>query len=168
VIETNIFEQWLDAEARRVGQKLANNENLTPDDKLTIVLKGLTNHVAHLNVDLRGEIAAVSTKLSEETTSLREQISSVRTELKVEISSVRTELKTEISSVRTELKTEISELRTDVNRRFEKLEADVKDVRKEVIDIHKALNGQVWKIVGALSLLGTAAGAVSYFLKLWR
>jgi gas vesicle protein len=157
MIETNIFEQWLDAEAGRVGQKLANNEHLSPDDKLTIVLKGLTNHVAHLDVDLRGEIAAVSTKLSEETTLLREQISSVRTELK-----------TEISSVRTELKTEISDFRNDVNKRFEKLEADGKDLRKEVIDIHKTLNGQVWKIVGALSLLGTAAGAVSYLLKLWR
>ena len=157
MIETNIFEQWLDAEAGRVGQKLANNEQLSPDDKLTIVLKGLTNHVAHLDVDLRGEIAAVSTKLSEESASLREQIALVRTELKTEISSVRTELKTEISSVRTELKTEINDLRNDV-----------KDLRKEVIDIHKTLNGQVWKIVGALSLLGTAAGAVSYFLKLWR
>ncbi len=168
MIETNIFEQWLDAEAGRVGQKLANNEQLSPDDKLTIVLKGLTNHVAHLDVDLRGEIAAVSTKLSEESTLLREQIASVRTELKTEISSVRTELKTEISSVRTELKTEINDFRTDVNKRFEKQEADIKDVRKEVIEIHKALNNQVWKIVGALSLLGTAAGAVSYFLKLWR
>ena len=164
MIETNIFEQWLDAEAGRVGQKLANNEQLSPDDKLTIVLKGLTNHVAHLDVDLRGEIAAVGTKLGEESASLREDIASVRTELKQEstslreqITSVRTELKSEITSVRTELKTEISDLRNDV-----------KDLRKEVIDIHKALNGQVWKIVGALSLLGTAAGAVSYLLKLWR
>jgi chromosome segregation ATPase len=153
MIETNIFEQWLDAEAGRVGQKLANNEHLSPDDKLTIVLKGLTNHVAHLDVDLRGEIAAVSTKLSEESASLRGDIASVRSELREESASLRKE----ISSVRTELKTEINDLRNDV-----------KDLRKEVIDIHKTLNGQVWKIVGALSLLGTAAGAVSYLLKLWR
>ncbi|MFY7999456.1 MAG: hypothetical protein ACOVSW_12740 [Candidatus Kapaibacteriota bacterium] len=81
MIETNIFEQWLDAEATRVGQKLANNENLTPDDKLTIVIKGLTNHVAHLDVDLRGEIIGVQTK-----------IDTVRSELKAEISDFRSEV----------------------------------------------------------------------------
>ena len=81
MIETNIFEQWLDAEAGRVGQKLANNEQLSPDDKLTIVLKGLTNHVAHLDVDLRGEITTVHTKIDQ-----------VRTELKAEINDFRTDV----------------------------------------------------------------------------
>ncbi|MCU0427182.1 MAG: hypothetical protein MUF71_16315 [Candidatus Kapabacteria bacterium] len=146
MIETNIFEKWLDAEADRVAGKLANNENLSPDDKLTIVLKGLTNHVAHLDVELRGEISAV------------------RTELKAEIAEIRTELKGDIASFRAETDKRFERLETDVKE----IRTDIKDLRKEVVDIHKALNNQVWKIVGSLSLIGAAAGTAGYFLKLWR
>jgi hypothetical protein len=63
MIESDIFEQWLDADAKRVVGKLTNHESLTQDDKLTVVIKSLTNHVAHLDVELRSEIKAVNTNV---------------------------------------------------------------------------------------------------------
>lgn len=92
MIETNIFERWLDAEAERVGQKLADNKHLEPDDKLTIVLKGLTNHVAHLDVDLREQIIQVRTDL-------QEQIVRVQADLQEQIVRVRTDLQEQIVQV---------------------------------------------------------------------
>nr|VFJ67406.1 MAG: hypothetical protein BECKDK2373B_GA0170837_11916 [Candidatus Kentron sp. DK]VFJ67551.1 MAG: hypothetical protein BECKDK2373C_GA0170839_11669 [Candidatus Kentron sp. DK] len=56
MLENDLFEQWLAEEAARVLAKLKNNEPLTQDDKLIIVLKGQMNHFHHLDVELRQEI----------------------------------------------------------------------------------------------------------------
>lgn len=64
---------------------------------------------------------------------------------------------------------EIAQLRkeqSDLHQELRDLQREL--FQKEMIALHKALNGQVWKIVGALSLIGSAAGAVGYLLKLWR
>nr|VFK15873.1 MAG: hypothetical protein BECKLPF1236B_GA0070989_10852 [Candidatus Kentron sp. LPFa] len=59
MLENDIFEQWLAAEAERVLAKLKNSEIITHDDKLIIVLKGQTNHFQHLDVELRQEMVAL-------------------------------------------------------------------------------------------------------------
>nr|VFK11402.1 MAG: hypothetical protein BECKLPF1236A_GA0070988_100543 [Candidatus Kentron sp. LPFa]VFK27583.1 MAG: hypothetical protein BECKLPF1236C_GA0070990_100493 [Candidatus Kentron sp. LPFa] len=56
MLENDIFEEWLQYEAKRVLAKLKDNQLLTQDDKLIIVLKGQMNHFHHLDVELRGEI----------------------------------------------------------------------------------------------------------------
>ncbi len=52
----DIFDKWLDEEAQRVLEKLRDNEPLTQDDKLIIVIKGLTNHIFHIDTELREDI----------------------------------------------------------------------------------------------------------------
>ncbi|VFM95898.1 MAG: hypothetical protein BECKG1743D_GA0114223_100242 [Candidatus Kentron sp. G] len=59
MLEDDIFGQWLDTEAERVLIRLKNNEPITQDDKLIIVIKGQTNHIRHLDVDLRQEMIAL-------------------------------------------------------------------------------------------------------------
>nr|VFK11401.1 MAG: hypothetical protein BECKLPF1236A_GA0070988_100542 [Candidatus Kentron sp. LPFa]VFK27582.1 MAG: hypothetical protein BECKLPF1236C_GA0070990_100492 [Candidatus Kentron sp. LPFa] len=56
MLENDIFEEWLQDEAKRVLAKLKDNQILTQDDKLIIVLKGQINHFHHLDVELRGEM----------------------------------------------------------------------------------------------------------------
>nr|VFK38505.1 MAG: hypothetical protein BECKSD772F_GA0070984_102511 [Candidatus Kentron sp. SD]VFK44824.1 MAG: hypothetical protein BECKSD772E_GA0070983_104410 [Candidatus Kentron sp. SD] len=56
MLENDIFEQWLHDEAKRVLAKRKDNQLLTQDDKLVIVLKGQMNHFHHPDVELRGEI----------------------------------------------------------------------------------------------------------------
>nr|VFK80037.1 MAG: hypothetical protein BECKSD772D_GA0070982_10811 [Candidatus Kentron sp. SD] len=56
MLENDIFEQWLQDEAKRVLAKRKDNQLLTQDDKLIIVLKGQMNHFHHPDVELRGEI----------------------------------------------------------------------------------------------------------------
>nr|VFK20563.1 MAG: hypothetical protein BECKLPF1236B_GA0070989_12161 [Candidatus Kentron sp. LPFa] len=56
MLENDIFEEWLQDEAKRVLAKLKDNQLLTQDDKLIIVLKGQINHFHHLDVELRGEM----------------------------------------------------------------------------------------------------------------
>jgi len=56
LLENDIFEQRLSAEAKRVLVKLQNDEPLSQDDKLIIVFKGQMNRFHHLYVELRQEI----------------------------------------------------------------------------------------------------------------
>ena len=50
------FEQWLDENAQKAMQKVTNNEALKSEEIIVLVLKAQTNHITHLEQDLRGEI----------------------------------------------------------------------------------------------------------------
>lgn len=60
MIETNIFEKWLDAEAERVGNKLAANQNLYQNsNKMTIlaVNKAVFKEQGGINAKIRLRIS---------------------------------------------------------------------------------------------------------------
>ena len=50
------FEQWLDENAKKAMQKVTSNEALKSEEIIVLVLKAQTNHITHLEQDLRGEI----------------------------------------------------------------------------------------------------------------
>ncbi len=54
MFESNIFDEYLAEESRRVLDKLRKGEEpLSQDDKLIMILKSQTNHFHHLDVELR-------------------------------------------------------------------------------------------------------------------
>ncbi len=52
MFENNIFDEYLEKESKKVLKKLRNDEVLTQDDKLIMILKSQINHFYHLDVEL--------------------------------------------------------------------------------------------------------------------
>lgn len=122
---------------------------LEPDDKLTIVLKGVTNHVAHLDIEICEEIQLVRKEMNVRFGTFDSEIDNVQKHvsgLQKDVS----ELRNDVSDVRNDRIKEISEIRKDMTGMH-------KSISIQIIEVHQAFNNQIWKIVGALSLIGAAA-----------
>ena len=55
-LENKILEAWLDDQTQLVMKKVTSGEGLEPTDMMVLVLKIQTNHVAHMEQDLRQEM----------------------------------------------------------------------------------------------------------------
>nr|VFK37945.1 MAG: hypothetical protein BECKTC1821E_GA0114239_1001160 [Candidatus Kentron sp. TC] len=116
MLENDLFEQWLADEAARVLAKLKNNEPLTQDDKLIIVLKGQMNHFHHLDVELRQEILTLRQDMDR-----------------------RFE--------------EVNKRFDDANKRFDAIAGEIKQINEEIKRMYQAINGQTWKMIGAVGVI---------------
>ena len=56
MFDNNFFEKWLDKQAEAAQEKIANQESLSQNDMLVLVLKAQTNHIHHLGKNLHEEI----------------------------------------------------------------------------------------------------------------
>jgi hypothetical protein len=56
MFDDKFFEDWLDSQAQKVMEKVANGEGIAPEQMMILMLKAQTNHFAHLDVDLRNEM----------------------------------------------------------------------------------------------------------------
>lgn len=56
MFDDKFFEDWLDSQAQKVMEKVANGEGIAPEQMMILMLKAETNHFAHLDVDLRNEM----------------------------------------------------------------------------------------------------------------
>jgi hypothetical protein len=59
MFDNKLFEDWLDAEANKAMQKITSGENTTSNEMMVLVLKAQTNHITHMEQDLRGEMIAL-------------------------------------------------------------------------------------------------------------
>ena len=55
-LENKILESWLDDQTQLVMKKVTSGEGLESTDMMVLVLKIQTNHVAHMEQDLRQEM----------------------------------------------------------------------------------------------------------------
>nr|VFK40102.1 MAG: hypothetical protein BECKTC1821E_GA0114239_100674 [Candidatus Kentron sp. TC] len=149
MLENDIFEQWLSDEAGRVLARLKNNEPLSQDDKLIIVLKGQMNHFHHLDVELRQETLA----LRQDTGQRFEIITS-------EINTLRQDMDRRFEVITSE----INALRQDMDRRFEVIASGINTLRQdmdrrfetvtdEVKQLYRTINAQTWKMISAVGLI---------------
>ncbi|KAF3982876.1 MAG: hypothetical protein HFP78_00480, partial [Methylococcales symbiont of Hymedesmia sp. n. MRB-2018] len=53
------FERWLDSEASKAMEKITNHESIDQQEMMVLVLKAQTNHITHMEQDLRGEMIAL-------------------------------------------------------------------------------------------------------------
>jgi uncharacterized protein (DUF3084 family) len=56
MFQDDIFEEWLDKEAKQALDKFKNNETITIEDKMILTLKAQTNHFYHLDKEIREDI----------------------------------------------------------------------------------------------------------------
>ena len=148
MLENDIFEQWLGDEAARVLAKLKNDEPLTQDDKLIIVLKGQMNHFYHLDVELRQEMLA-----------LREDMKQRDVDLRQDMKQRNVDLRQDMDRRNVDLRQEMLTLRQDMDRRFEVITGEIKQIHTEIRQIndeikqmYRTINAQTWKIVSLVGL----------------
>ena len=70
------FEQWLDENAKKAMQKVTSNEALNSEEIIVLVLKAQTNHITHLEQDLRGEILMLRKDMNKRFEQVQEQMNS--------------------------------------------------------------------------------------------
>jgi len=56
MFDDKFFEDWLDSQAQKVMEQVANGQGISSDQMMILMLKAQTNHFAHLDVDLRSEM----------------------------------------------------------------------------------------------------------------
>jgi len=56
MFDNSIFESWLDEKSRELVSKIANQEPLTSEEMIILVLKAQSNHFHHLDEDLRKDM----------------------------------------------------------------------------------------------------------------
>ena len=56
MFDDEFFEKWLDKHAEAAREKIVNQEILSQNDMLVLVLKAQTNHIHHLSSSLHKEI----------------------------------------------------------------------------------------------------------------
>ena len=142
MLENDIFEQWLSEEANRVLVKLKNNELLSQDDKLIIVLKGQMNHFHHLDVELRQDMLALRQDMDGRFSALRQDMDGRFNALRQGMDG-RFEV----------ISGEVNALRQDMDRRFETVTDEIKQLHGEIKQIYRAINTQTWKMIGAIGLI---------------
>ena len=99
----DIFDKWLNNESEKVQLKLEKDEALTQDDKLIVLIKQQSNHIFHLDIDLRKEIE------------------DLRTEVKIDISNLREEFNGKFDALRIEIKEEMKYLHARIDSQTWKL-----------------------------------------------
>ena len=110
MFDDNFFEQWLDSQAQKVMDQVANGQSISPEQMMVLVLKAQTNHFAHLDIELREDIQSLDKRLSGEMQSMNERLSK-----------------------------EMQELRKDMDKRFEQVDKRFEQVDKRFEQIDKHL-----------------------------
>ena len=59
MFDDKFFDDWLDTQAQKVMQQVANGQSISSDQMMILMLKAQTNHFAHLDIDLRSEMKAL-------------------------------------------------------------------------------------------------------------
>jgi len=92
MFENDVFDTWLDNKSKEIILKL-DKEKLSSEEMIILMLKAQTNHFVHLDIDLRGEMAALNTKLSKD-----------------------------MAELNRDLRQEMIDLRKDMDKRFEQVD----------------------------------------------
>ena len=59
MFDNDFFEKWLDKQAEAAQEKITNQESLSQNDMLVLVLKAQSSHIHHLGKNLHEEIFAL-------------------------------------------------------------------------------------------------------------
>ncbi len=147
----DLFEQWLDNEAQRVLTKLNENEPLSQDDKLIVVIKGLTNHIVHLDAEIKEELIRQrqdSDRRFEQVDKRIEQVDNKIEQMDKKIEQMDKRLE------QVDKKLEQVDRRFEqVDKRFENVNNKFEKITDELKNIYGAINSQTWKVIGAVGLI---------------
>ena len=152
-MEQDVFESWLDEEMKRVMKNIKKNEPLTQYDKLAILIKGLSNHITHLDIEIKEGIKLAREESESRFNLVKEEISNLRKDTKEEINNLRKDTKEEFNNLRQDFnnqrndtKEELKYLRIDMDNRFAK-------VTDEMKKLYTTVNTQTWRMIGTVGLI---------------
>jgi len=74
MFDDKVFDGWLDEQAKKAMDKIANSEAISPEQVTILILKAQTNHFAHLDIELREDMKSMNERLSAEMKALREDM----------------------------------------------------------------------------------------------
>ena len=74
MFDDKVFDGWLDEQAKKAMDKIANSEAISPEQVTILILKAQTNHFAHLDIELREDMKSMNERLSAEMKTLREDM----------------------------------------------------------------------------------------------
>ena len=74
MFDDKFFEQWLDNQAQRVMNLVADGKAITPEEMMVLVLKAQTNHFAHLDIELREEMKGLREDMDKRFDLMREEM----------------------------------------------------------------------------------------------
>ena len=74
MFDDKFFEQWLDNQAQRVMNLVADGKAIAPEEMMVLVLKAQTNHFAHLDNELREEMKGLREDMDKRFDLMREEM----------------------------------------------------------------------------------------------
>ena len=137
MFENDVFDTWLDNKSREIILKL-DKEKLSSEEMIVLMLKAQTNHFAHLDVDLRSEMAELNKNVSD----------------RIEASTQQ--WREEMSKLNKELRQEMLDLRKDMDKRFEQV-----DKRFEALTV-RIDRFMIWSFTTSLAIGAAVVAAIRY------
>ena len=142
MFDDKFFDDWLDAQAQKVMEKVASGEGIAPEQMMILMLKAQTNHFAHLDVDLRSDMQNLDSRLSSEMRKMNERLSG-----------------------------EMRELREDMDKRFEQVDKRFEQVDKRFEQVDKRFEQltsridhfMIWSFATTISVGGIIIAAIKFF-----
>ena len=141
MFDDKFFDDWLDAQAQKVMEKVASGEGIAPEQMMILMLKAQTNHFAHLDVDLRSDMQNLDSRLSSEMQKMNERLSG-----------------------------EMRELREDMDKRFEQVDKRFEQVDKRFEQVDKRFEQltsridhfMIWSFATTISVGGIIIAAIKF------
>ena len=141
----------LDLKSKEIVQKLGK-EVLSSDEMIVLVLKAQTNHFAHLDKDLRSDMAELNKNLRSEMAELNKSISE------------------RIEKSTAEWREEMVALRKDMDRRFEQVDKRFEQVDKRFEQVDKRFEAltvridrfMIWSFSTSLAIGAAVVAAIRY------
>jgi predicted RNase H-like nuclease (RuvC/YqgF family) len=150
MFDDKFFEQWLDNQAQKVMEQVANGQSISPEQMMVLVLKAQTNHFAHLDIELREDIQALDRRLSGEMQSMNERLGK------------------EMQSMNERLGKEMQDLRKDMDKRFEQVDKRFEQVDKRFEQVDKRFemlvsridHFMIWSFATSFTMAGLVVAAI--------
>ena len=141
MFDDKFFDDWLEAQAQKVMEKVANGEGASPEQMMILMLKAQTNHFAHLDIELRQDMQNLDSRLSSEMQKMNERLSG-----------------------------EMRELRVDMDKRFEQVDKRFEQVDKRFEQVDKRFEQltsridhfMIWSFATTISVGGMVVAAIKF------
>ncbi len=136
------FEQWLDENAQKAMQKVTNNEALKSEEIIVLVLKAQTNHITHLEQDLRGEILTLRKDMNDRFEQVDKRFEQVQEQMNRRFEQVDKRFE-------------------QVDKRFEQVDKRFEQVDKRFESVQAQINSFMrWSLTAMISCSGVTIAAL--------
>ncbi len=159
MFDDKFFEDWLDSQAQKVMEKVANGEGIAPEQMMILMLKAQTNHFAHLDVDLRETVQNLDNRLSAEMLSMNERLSKEMVLLREDMDK-RFE---QVDKRFEQMQAETAKRFEQVDKRFEQVDKRFEQVDKRFEQLTARIDHfMIWSFATTISVGGMIVAAIKF------